>query len=276
MMNTSDGYGMTTIMTEPLLAPNPDRFVILPIEHDDIWEMYKKAVASFWTVDEVDLSRDGPHWAALGEKETHFIKHVLAFFAASDGIVNENLVEKFMSEVTCTEARCFYGFQVMIENIHSEMYAKLIETYVPDREEQTNLFKAIHTMPSIKAKAEWALKWMDAQRPFGERLVAFAAVEGIFFSGSFAAIFWMKSKGKLPGLTFSNELISRDEGLHTDFACLLHSKLVNKPDPERTTEIVADAVTIEKAFLEAAPERLLGMNKDLMGDYIEFVADRLS
>lgn len=263
-------------MSEPLLAENPDRFVVLPIQEPEIWMMYKKAMASFWTVDEVDLSRDMEHFEKLGDGEAHFIKHVLAFFAASDGIVNENLVEKFMSEVTCTEARCFYGFQVMIENVHSEMYAKLIEAYVPDSEEQATLFGAIRTMPSIKAKAEWALKWMAADRPFNERLVAFAAVEGIFFSGSFAAIYWLKSKGLMPGLTFSNELISRDEGLHTDFACLLHSKLVNKTNPDTIREIIADAVGIEQAFLEEAlPQRLLGMNKDLMGEYIEFVADRL-
>ena len=265
-----------TIMSEPLLAENPDRFVVLPIKEPEIWLMYKKAIASFWTVEEVDLSRDAEHFAKLNKGEAHFVKHVLAFFAASDGIVNENLVEKFMSEVTCTEARCFYGFQVMIENVHSEMYAKLIEAYVPDTAEQTKLFGAIRTMPSIQAKAEWALKWMAADRPFNERLVAFAAVEGIFFSGSFAAIYWLKNKGLMPGLTFSNELISRDEGLHTDFACLLHSKLNQQTPSERLTEIISDAVTIEQAFLqEALPERLLGMNKDLMGQYIEFVADRL-
>lgn len=263
-------------MQEPLLAENPDRFVVLPIQDHEIWSMYKKAVASFWTVEEVDLSKDVADFEKLNPNEAHFIKHVLAFFAASDGIVNENLVEKFMSEVTCTEARCFYGFQVMIENIHSEMYAKLIESYVPDAAEQKSLFSAIHTMPSIKKKAEWALEWMAADKSFGERLVAFAAVEGIFFSGSFAAIYWIKSKGLMPGLTFSNELISRDEGLHTDFACLLHSKLKHPPNREVVLKIIEDAVDIEKEFLAAAlPERLLGMNKNLMGEYIEVVADRL-
>lgn len=254
--------------------PNPDRFVILPIREPEYWAMYKKAMASFWTVEEVDLSRDLQDWTALSEDERGFLKHVLAFFAASDGIVNENLVERFMAEVTCTEARCFYGFQVMIENVHSEMYSRLIEAYIPEKEEQTHLFAAIRTMDSIKAKAEWALKWMAEDAPFSHRVVAFAAVEGIFFSGSFAAIFWIKSKGKLPGLTFSNELISRDEGLHTDFACLVYNKLA--PSDVPVADIITDAVTIEKAFLEAAlPNRMLGMNKELMGAYIEFVADRL-
>jgi ribonucleotide reductase beta subunit family protein with ferritin-like domain len=263
-------------MTEPLLAPNPDRFVVLPIENPEVWAMYKKAVASFWTIDEVDLSRDGEHWRALKDGERAFLKHVLAFFAASDGIVNENLVERFMAEVTCTEARCFYGFQIMIENIHSEMYARLIEAYVPDTEEQATMFAAIRTMPSVGAKAEWALKWMAADAPFATRVVAFAAVEGIFFSGSFAAIFWFKQRGLLPGLTFSNELISRDEGLHTDFACLLHSQLQSPADEETVHEIIKSAVVVEKAFLAAAlAERLLGMNATLMGEYIEFVADHL-
>lgn len=265
--------------TEPLkkmsvISPNPDRFVILPIVEPEYWAMYKKAMASFWTVEEVDLSKDIEHWNALKDDERTFLKHVLAFFAASDGIVNENLVERFMAEVTCTEARCFYGFQVMIENVHSEMYSRLIEAYIPDKTEQTHLFKAIQTMESVKAKADWALKWMAADAPFAHRVVAFAAVEGIFFSGSFAAIFWIKSKGKLPGLTFSNELISRDEGLHTDFACLIYRKLGATDVP--VADIITDAVEIEKAFLAAAlPNRMLGMNKDLMGEYIEFVADRL-
>lgn len=263
-------------MSEPLLAPNPDRFVVLPIENEPIWAMYKKAVASFWTVDEVDLSRDVEHWNKLKDGERAFLKHVLAFFAASDGIVNENLVERFMSEVTCTEARCFYGFQIMIENIHSEMYARLIEAYIPDTEEQATMFAAIRTMPSVATKAEWALAWMSADAPFATRVVAFAAVEGIFFSGSFAAIFWFKQRGLLPGLTFSNELISRDEGLHTDFACLLHSQL-KEPAPESTVhKIIEGAVVAEKQFLAAAlAERLLGMNATLMGEYIEFVADHL-
>ena len=257
-----------------ILGPNPDRFVILPIKEREIWTMYKKAMASFWTVEEVDLSRDQAHWLELKEDERVFLKHVLAFFAASDGIVNENLVEKFMAEVTCTEARCFYGFQVMIENIHSEMYSRLIEAYIPEKKEQAHLLNAIQTMESVKAKATWALKWMAEDAPFSHRVVAFAAVEGIFFSGSFAAIFWIKTKGLLPGLTFSNELISRDEGLHTDFACLLYRKLGDDNVP--VTDIITDAVAIEKDFLAAAlPNKMLGMNKDLMGTYIEFVADRL-
>jgi ribonucleoside-diphosphate reductase subunit M2 len=265
------------IQAEVLLRENPDRFVILPIEHPEVWQMYKKAVASFWTIDEVDLAKDMDHWANLKPNEQYFIKHVLAFFAASDGIVNENLVDRFMSEVTMTEARCFYGFQVMIENVHSEMYSKLIEAYVSDKVEQKQLFTAIETMPAIKRKADWALKWTaNDEASFGERVVAFAAVEGIFFSGSFAAIFWLKSKGIMPGLTFSNELISRDEGLHTDFACLMFSMLNKQPSAERVTGIIMDAVTIEREFLtESLPVGLLGMNDTLMAQYIEFVADRL-
>mmetsp|Transcript_12796 Transcript_12796/g.32784 ORF Transcript_12796/g.32784 Transcript_12796/m.32784 type:complete len:304 (+) Transcript_12796:183-1094(+) len=239
--------------------------------------MYKKAMASFWTIDEVDLSKDLDQWKGMKDSEKFFIKHVLAFFAASDGIVNENLVDRFMSEVQMTEARCFYGFQVMIENVHSEMYSRLIETYVDDHEEQAQLFKAIENFPAIKRKADWAMKWSaNEHASFGERVVAFAAVEGIFFSGSFAAIFWLKSKGILPGLTFSNELISRDEGLHTDFACLMFRMLNKKPSAERVTGIIMDAVEIEKEFLtESLPVGLLGMNDKLMGQYIEFVSDRL-
>lgn len=265
------------IQAEPLLRENPDRFVVLPIQYPRVWEMYKKAMASFWTIDEVDLSKDLMHWNAMKEEEKYFVKHVLAFFAASDGIVNENLVDRFMSEVQMTEARCFYGFQVMIENVHSEMYSRLIETYVDDREEQSKLFKAIQTFPAIKRKADWAMKWSANQEAsFGERVVAFAAVEGIFFSGSFAAIFWLKAKGILPGLTFSNELISRDEGLHCDFACLMFEMLEKKPSAERVTGIIMDAVDIEKEFLtESLPVGLLGMNDKLMGQYIEFVSDRL-
>ena len=233
--------------------------------------------ASFWTIEEVDLSKDMAHWENLKESEQYFIKHVLAFFAASDGIVNENLVDRFMSEVQMTEARCFYGFQVMIENIHSEMYSRLIETYVQDKDEQAQLFNAIETMPAIKKKAEWAMRWTANEKvSFGERCIAFAAVEGIFFSGSFAAIFWLRNKGIMPGLTFSNELISRDEGLHTDFACLMFSMLVKKPSNERVTGIIMEAVEIEIEFLtEALPVGLLGMNAVLMEQYIKFVADRL-
>lgn len=265
------------IEQEPLLRSNPDRFVILPIQYPAVWAMYKKAVASFWTIDEIDLAKDMAHWEKMKDNEKYFIKHVLAFFAASDGIVNENLVDRFMSEVTMTEARCFYGFQVMIENVHSETYSKLIEAYVSDKAEQTQLFKAIDTMPAIRRKADWAMKWTaNETASFGERVVAFAAVEGIFFSGSFAAIFWLKSKGLMPGLTFSNELISRDEGLHTDFACLMFSMLNKKPSAERVTGIILDAVSIEKEFLtESLPVGLLGMNDKLMAQYIEFVSDRL-
>eukprot|EP00039_Didymoeca_costata_P023496 m.7327 g.7327 ORF g.7327 m.7327 type:complete len:367 (-) comp3695_c0_seq1:502-1602(-) len=262
---------------EPLLQDNPRRFVILPIEYPEVWAMYKKAEASIWTVEEVDLSKDMEHWKNLNSNEQHFIKHVLAFFAASDGIVNENLVDRFMSEVQMTEARCFYGFQVMIENIHSEMYSRLIEAYVSDKTEQSKLFNAIETMPAIKRKAEWAMRWTAHEKAsFGERVIAFAAVEGIFFSGSFCSIFWLKNKGLMPGLTFSNELISRDEGLHTDFACLMYSMLNKKPSKERVLGIIMDAVEIEIQFVtEALPVSLLGMNANLMTDYIKFVADVL-
>lgn len=262
---------------EPLLRPNDGRFVILPIEYEDIWSMYKKAEASFWTVEEVDLSRDLPHWNNLKDDEKHFISYVLAFFAASDGIVNENLAERFIREVQITEARCFYGFQVMIENIHSEMYSILIDSYIKDPVQRDFLFNAIDTLPCVKKKAQWAMNWTsDEKSSFAERLIAFAAVEGIFFSGSFAAIFWLKKRGIMPGLTFSNELISRDEGLHCDFACLLYSYIVNKPSEERVTSIIKDAVEIEKEFLtDALPVELIGMNSKLMRQYIEFVADRL-
>ena len=262
---------------EPLLEPSLSRFVLLPIRDHEVWQMYKKALASIWTVEEVDLGRDLQDWDKLNEKEAHFIKHVLAFFAASDGIVNENLVDRFCSEVQLPEARCFYGFQIAMENIHAEMYARLIELYVSDEAERTSLFRAIETFPTVKEKADWAMRWTaSADSTFGERLAAFAAVEGIFFSGSFAAIFWLKQRGVLPGLCFSNELISRDEGLHTDFACLLFSRLQNPPTPESVTQIIAEAVEIEKRFLtDALPVGVLGMNAGLMAEYIEFVADRL-
>lgn len=262
--------------TEPILKENPSRFVLFPIQYQEVWQMYKKAEASFWTVEEVDLSKDQGHWENLKADEKHFISHILAFFAASDGIVNENLLENFSNEVQIPEARCFYGFQIAIENIHSEMYSILIDTYIRDSAEKSRLFNAISTMPAIAKKAEWALKWINRDSTFGERCVAFAAVEGIFFSGSFAAIFWLKKRGLMPGLTFSNELISRDEGLHTDFACLIHNMLQKKPSKERVLEIVADAVRIEQEFLtDALPVALIGMNCDLMSQYIEFVADRL-
>ncbi|ELU14627.1 hypothetical protein CAPTEDRAFT_162025 [Capitella teleta] len=260
-----------------MLRDNPRRFVIFPIQYHDIWQMYKKAEASFWTAEEVDLSKDVSHWEQLKPDERHFISHVLAFFAASDGIVNENLVERFSKEVQVTEARCFYGFQIAIENIHSEMYSLLIDTYIKDMTEKEYLFNAIETMPCVKEKADWALRWInDSQSSYAERVVAFAAVEGIFFSGSFAAIFWLKKRGVMPGLTFSNELISRDEGLHCDFACLMFSHLVHKPSQEKIYIIIRDAVRIEQKFLtEALPCNLIGMNCDLMKQYIEFVADRL-
>jgi len=240
--------------------------------------MYKKAEASFWTAEEVDLAVDVKHWQEkLKPQERYFISHVLAFFAASDGIVNENLVECFSQEVQIPEARSFYGFQIAIENIHSEMYSLLIETLIEDPTERRNLFNAIETMPCIQKKAVWALKWINRERAsFAERVIAFAAVEGIFFSGSFASIFWLKSRGIMPGLTFSNELISRDEGMHCDFACLMFKHLVNKPSEEKIKEIILDAVRIEQEFLtESLPCDLLGMNKGLMKTYIEFVADRL-
>eukprot|EP01134_Creolimax_fragrantissima_P002410 CFRG2410T1 len=262
---------------EPLLKENPRRFVLFPIQYQEIWQMYKKAEASFWTVEEVDLSRDLADWDNLKDGEKHFLSHVLAFFAASDGIVNENLLDRFSSEVQIPEARCFYGFQIAIENIHSEMYSTLIETYVRDPFQKDHLFNAIETLPAVKKKADWALKWInDEESTFGERIVAFAAVEGIFFSGSFASIFWMKKRGLMPGLTFSNELISRDEGLHCDFACLLHTHLNRKPSPDIVKRIIMDAVRIEQEFLtDALPVALIGMNHKLMCQYIEFVADRL-
>ncbi len=261
---------------EPILQENKDRFVLFPIKHPEIWEMYKKAEASFWTAEEMDLSSDLTHWNnKLNDDERHFIKHVLAFFAASDGIVNENLAVNFMNEVQYPEARCFYGFQIMIENIHSEAYSLLIDTYIKDPGEKDRLFHALDTVPCVQKKAEWAIRWIS-QGSFAERLIAFAAVEGIFFSGSFCSIFWLKKRGLMPGLSFSNELISRDEGLHCDFACLLYSQLVEQLAPEMVQNIIADAVTIEKEFVrDALPVRLIGMNADLMCQYIEFVADRL-
>merc|ERR1712013_264488 len=262
---------------EPLLMENPRRFVILPIQYGDIWQMYKKAEASFWTAEEVDLSKDVKDWENLKDDERYFVSHVLAFFAASDGIVNENLVERFMKEVQVPEARCFYGFQIAMENIHSEMYSLLIDTFIKEASERERLFNAIETVPAVKKKADWALKWIgNDNAAYSERVVAFASVEGIFFSGSFAAIFWLKKRGLMPGLTFSNELISRDEGLHTDFACLMFKHLVEKPSVERITYIINDTVQIEQEFLtQALPVRLIGMNCEMMERYIEFVADRL-
>ncbi|GAA5983729.1 hypothetical protein JCM11641_001733 [Rhodosporidiobolus odoratus] len=262
---------------EKILRETGRRFVLFPIQYHEIWQAYKKAEASFWTAEEMDISKDLVDWERLNDGERHFISHVLAFFAASDGIVNENLVERFSSEVQVAEARCFYGFQIMMENIHSEVYSLLIETYIREPTERTKLFNAIETIPAIKKKADWALRWIsDPKAVFAERLVAFAAVEGIFFSGSFASIFWLKKRGLMPGLTFSNELISRDEGLHTDFACLLFSHLCRRPAPHVIAEIIRSAVTIEQEFLTTAlPVGLIGMNAGLMRQYIEFVADRL-
>ena len=262
------------IGNEILLRENKDRFVILPINYPKVWEMYKKHEASFWTSEEIDLSGDLQDWARLNDGERHFISHILAFFAASDGIVNENLAVNFMSEVQLPEARCFYGFQIMMENIHSETYAQLIDTYIKDPHEKDRLFHAIDTVPAVQKKAQWALRWIKNGN-FAERLVAFAAVEGIFFSGSFCSIFWMKKRGLMPGLTFSNELISRDEGLHCEFACLLYGMLENKLSQEEVYGIIGEAVTIEKEFVsEALSVDLIGMNSRLMQQYIEFVADR--
>jgi ribonucleoside-diphosphate reductase beta chain len=261
---------------EPLLTENRNRFVIYPIENNKVWEMYKKHMACFWTAEEVDLSADMVDWRSLSDNERYFIKNILAFFASSDGIVLENIVENFISEVKSPEVRCFYSFQIAMENIHSEVYSLLIDTYVEDEKEKMTLFNSIEEIPCIKKKAEWCFKWMSADCSFIQRLVAFACVEGIFFSGSFCSIFWLKKRGLLPGLTFSNELISRDEGLHTDFACLLYSQCVNKLDESVIHEIVGDAVSCEKEFItEALPVALLGMNNKLMCQYIEFVADRL-
>jgi len=261
---------------EPILAPNPDRFVILPIKYPILWKYYKDAQSSMWSAEEVDLIGDLRHWDDMNDNERHFIKTVLAFFAASDGIVNENIVERFMNEVQIPEARFFYGAQIAIENVHSETYALLIDTYVKDEDEKTHLFRAISTIPCVKDKAGWALRWITSSDSFAERLVAFSAVEGIFFSGSFCAIYWLKKQGKMPGLTFSNELISRDEGLHCDFACELYKMLKHKLTDERIHAIIADAVKIEKRFVtDALPVSLIGMNAEMMCEYIDFVADRL-
>jgi ribonucleoside-diphosphate reductase beta chain len=264
-------------LPEPILQENKNRFVLFPIEHHDIWEMYKKQQACIWTAEEIDLAQDLNDWRnKLTDDERYFVKNVLAFFAASDGIVNENLAENFVSEVQYTEAKFFYGFQIMMENIHSETYSLLIDTYINDQEEKSRLFNAIETIPAVKKKAEWALRWVDSPN-FQERLVAFAAVEGIFFSGSFCSIFWLKKRGLMPGLSFSNELISRDEGMHCDFAVMLHNNhLVNKVSEARIREIIISALEIEKEFItESLPVRLIGMNSELMKQYLEFVADRL-
>ena len=265
-----------SIAEEPILKENKERFVLFPIQHKDIWEFYKKAEASFWTAEEIDLQQDLTDWETLNDGERHFISHVLAFFAASDGIVNENLAENFVAEVQYTEAKFFYGFQIAIENIHSETYSLLIDTYIKDPKQKDHLLNAIDTLDCVKKKADWALRWIE-DGSFAERLVAFAAVEGIFFSGSFCSIFWLKKRGLMPGLSFSNELISRDEGMHCDFACLLYNNhLINKLPVETVQKIIEDAVKIEQEFVsDALPVRLIGMNSDLMCQYIEFVADRL-
>ena len=262
---------------EPMLQENLDRFVLFPIQHSDIWEMYKQQMACFWTAEEIDLAEDLKDWKALNSDEQHFLKHILAFFAASDGIVNENLGINFSNEVCWPEARAFYGFQIMMENIHAETYSLLIDTYIKDEKEKDHLFKALETVPSVKRKGDWAMRWLSRKKgSFAERLVAFAAVEGIFFSGSFCAIFWLKKRGLMPGLTFSNELISRDEGLHCDFACLLHNKLIRGAGAAKITRIIAEAVEIEIEFVTSAlPVSLIGMNSILMEQYIQFVADRL-
>jgi ribonucleoside-diphosphate reductase beta chain len=262
---------------EPILQENKNRFVIFPIKHHDIWEWYKMMEASFWTAEEIDLSQDLNDWNnKLSDDERYFIKHILAFFAASDGIVNENLAENFVNEVQYAEAKFFYGFQIMMENIHSETYSLLIDTYVKDEAEKADLFNALDVFPAIKKKAEWALKWIESDS-FAERLIAFAAVEGIFFSGAFCSIYWLKKRGLMPGLTFSNELISRDEGVHCDFAVHLHNHhLINKVPKERIRSIIVDALNIEREFItESLPVSLIGMNAGLMTQYLEFVADRL-
>lgn len=264
-------------MQEKILTENPDRFVLFPIEYHDIWEMYKFAEHNFWTAEEIDLSKDLADWNnALNDDERYFVKHILAFFAASDGIVNENLVETFCGEVQISEAKCFYSFQSMMENIHSEMYSLMLDTYITDPDEKKMLFKSIETIPCIGRKADWAFKWIDKSLPFSHRLVAFAVVEGLFFSGSFASIFWLRRRNLMPGLTLSNIFISRDEGLHVSFACLLFSHLEHKPSTETVHDIIKEAVSIEKEFLtDSLPVDLIGMNAKLMSQYIEYVADYL-
>jgi ribonucleoside-diphosphate reductase beta chain len=266
----------THLQDEPILMDNPNRFVLFPIKYQEVWKMYKNHVASFWTAEEIDLAPDLVDWEKLTNDERHFIKHVLAFFAASDGIVNENLVLNFMREVQIPEARCFYGFQVAIENIHAETYSLLIDTYIKDPAEKDYLFNALQNLDCVAKKGNWALKWIEESPSFAHRLVAFAAVEGIFFSGSFCSIFWLKKRGLMKGLSFSNELISRDEGLHCDFACLLYSMLENKISKSEIEAIITEAVSLEKEFVsDALPVSLIGMNSDMMCQYIEFVADRL-
>jgi ribonucleoside-diphosphate reductase subunit M2 len=268
---------MSKNTVEPLLTPDDNRFVMFPIKYNDIWDMYKKQVECFWRAEEIDLTKDLAYWETLEQGEKHFVSMILAFFAASDGIVLENLASRFMCDVQVSEARAFYGFQIAMENIHSETYSLLIETYIKDKEEKSKLFNAIENFPCIKKKSDWAQKWIhDNRSSFATRLVAFACVEGIFFSGAFCSIYWLKKRGLMPGLTFSNELISRDEALHCEFAVLLYSKLVKKIDKARIHEIIKEAVEIETEFIcEALPCKLIGMNSELMTQYIKFVADRL-
>ena len=268
---------MAKAINEPLLTEDDNRFVMFPIQHNDIWQMYKKQIDCFWRPEEIDLSKDLNHWESLNDKEKFYIKMILAFFAASDGIVIENLGMRFMSEIQNSEARAFYGFQIAMENIHSETYSLLIETYIKDKSEKTQMFNAIQEFACIKKKADWSIKWIqDKRSSFATRLLAFACVEGIFFSGAFCSIYWLKQRGLMPGLTFSNELISRDEALHTEFAVLLYNNLNNKLEKEEFSKIIKEAVEIEKDFITSAlPCRLIGMNNNLMSTYIEFVADRL-
>ena len=269
---------MSRNQNEPLLTPDDNRFVMFPIQHNDIWEMYKKQVDCFWRPEEIDLTKDSKYWESLNDDERFFVSMILAFFAASDGIVLENLASRFMNDVQLSEARAFYGFQIAMENIHSHTYSLLIETYIKDKSEKNRLFNAIENFPCIKKKSDWAQKWINDNRSsFATRLVAFACIEGIFFSGAFCSIYWLKKRGLMPGLTFSNELISRDEALHCEFAILLYSKLVKKIDKARIHEIIKEAVEIETEFIcNALPCRLIGMNSELMTQYIQFVADRLS
>lgn len=267
---------MSTTTTDPILAPSEDRFVLFPIKYDSVYEMYKKHMAVFWTAEEIDLMADLKDWDSLNGNEKHFISHVLAFFAASDGIVNENLALRFYNDVQIPEARCFYGFQIAMENIHSETYSLLIDTYIKDPKEKDRLFNAVQTLPCVGKKAKWAMRWIGSEASFAERLVAFAAVEGIFFSGSFCSIFWLKKRGLMPGLCTSNEFISRDEGLHCEFACLMHSLLSKEEQisKEKITQILTEAVEIEKEFItEALPVSLIGINADTMAQYIEYVCD---
>lgn len=274
---TTAAHTLDNVADEPLLRENPHRLVMFPIQYHDIWDKYKEQMASFWTVEEIDLGSDKEDWKKLSANDQHFVKHVLAFFAGSDGIVVENLALRFIDDVKIPEARAFYGFQLMMENIHSETYSVLLDTYIEDEAEKLRLLHAIDTIPCIQKKAEWAIRWISSSSSFAERLLAFACVEGIFFSGSFCALFWLKKRGVMPGLTFSNELICRDEGMHTDFAALLYERhLVHRLPRERVLALLTEAVDIEREFIcDALPVKLIGMNSDLMSQYIEFVADRL-